>query len=209
MDITSHESRPKCTWSNPLAPLQASTKYPVMLAPTSRTFVPEPLWADILRNTYTATRAAGFRTGERGGGLNSGSDAYDCVSVPNGSNPSIARDASSGVTGGDPYRRRPLERRAVRVERRPVHHSIAFAAMPRGVATAAVTEARDMADEGLIRAEWVAVRAPGRPAGHPPAVRGLHQLAQHSPEHRLRRRMRSATYPAGDPAAGAVLTACD
>ena len=32
-------------------------------------------------------------------------------------------------------------------------------------------------------------------------------MAQHSTEHMLRRRMRSATYPAGDPAAGAVLTA--
>ena len=32
--------------------------------------------------------------------------------------------------------------------------------MPAGVPAAAVTEARDMANEDLIRAEWVAVRAP-------------------------------------------------
>jgi len=46
--------------------------------------------------------------------------------------------------------------------------------MPAGVPAAAVTEARDMANEDLIRAEWVAVRAPLRPAGHPLAIRGLH-----------------------------------
>ena len=43
--------------------------------------------------------------------------------------------------------------------------------------------------------------------GDPLPGRGLYQLAQHSTEHMLRRRMRSATYPADDPTAGAVLTA--
>jgi len=63
----------------------------------------------------------------------------------------------------------------VRVEWRPVHHHrIAGSAMPAGVPAAAVTEARDMANEDLIRAEWVAVRAPLMSADHPLAIRGLH-----------------------------------
>ena len=39
----------------------------------------------------------------------------------------------------DPHSRRPVERRAVDIERRPVHHGIAGSAMPTSVATAAVT----------------------------------------------------------------------
>jgi len=46
--------------------------------------------------------------------------------------------------------------------------------MPAGVPAAAVTEARDMANEDLIRAEWVAVRARSCPLDHPLAIRGLH-----------------------------------
>jgi len=86
-------------------------------------------------------------------GGTSTSDACGCVSVPDGSSPSIARHASSGMTGGDPHHRRPFEARAVRVEGRPVHHGIAGAAMPAGVSAAAVAEAGHLADEDLIRAE--------------------------------------------------------
>ena len=70
-----------------------------------------------------------------------------------------------------------------------------------------MAEAGDVPDEDLVRAERVPVRAAARRSGDPFAVSRLNQLAQHSTEHMLRRRMRSATYPAGDPAAGAVLTA--
>jgi hypothetical protein len=106
----------------------------------------------------------------------------------------------------DPYSRRPIESAAVLVERWPVHRLVACAARPRGV-SAAVAEAGDMLDEDLVGAELVSVGAARLRLGHPLAVRRLHPLAQHSTEHILRRRMRSATYPAGDPAAGAVLTA--
>lgn len=54
------------------------------------------------------------------------------------------------------------------VERRPVHHGVARSAVPTGVSTAAVTEARDVTDQYLIRAEGVAVRASARRLGHPP-----------------------------------------
>jgi hypothetical protein len=84
---------------------------------------------------------------------------HGCVSVPNGSSASIARHASSGMTGGDPHHRRPFERRAVRVEGRPVHDGIAGAAVPARVSASAVPKAGDMADEDLIRAEGMAVRA--------------------------------------------------
>ena len=56
--------------------------------------------------------------------------------------------------------------------------------MPGGVPATAVTEAGDMPDEDLVRAECVPVRAVARRPGDPLAVRGLHQLAQH-----LRQRM--------------------
>ena len=79
--------------------------------------------------------------------------------------------------------------------------------MPGRVPTTAVTEAGDMPDEDLVRAEGVTVGASARRTGDPFAVGRLDQLAEHGPEHMLRRRMRSATYPAGDPAAGAGLTA--
>jgi hypothetical protein len=62
---------------------------------------------------------------------------------------------SSSVTGGDPHRRRPIERGAVRVERRPVHRLVACAARLGGVA-AAVAEARLMTDQYLAGAEGVA-----------------------------------------------------
>ena len=79
--------------------------------------------------------------------------------------------------------------------------------MPGRVPTTAVTEAGDMPDEDLVRAEGVTVGASARRTGDPFAVGRLDQLAEHSSEHMLRRRMRSAAYPAGDPAAGTVLTA--
>jgi len=43
----------------------------------------------------------------------------------------------------------------------------------------AVAEAGDVADEDLIRPEQVAIGATLWPTGHPPAVRGLYQVAQH------------------------------
>ena len=100
----------------------------------------------------------------------------------------------------------PVECRAVGVEHRPVDSLVARAARP-GCVSAAVPEASVMAYWDFTGAEGVTIGAAGRRAGHPLAVRRLHQVAQHSTEHILRRRMRSATYPASDPAAGAVLTA--
>jgi hypothetical protein len=94
----------------------------------------------------------------------------------------------------------------VGVERRPVHGLVASSAGPGGV-SAAVPEAGLMPDENFACAEVVPVGAASRWVGDPLPSRGLHQLAQHSTEHILRRAMRSATYPADDPAAGAVLTA--
>ena len=106
---------------------------------------------------------------------------HGCVSVPNGSSPSIARHASSGMTGGDPHHRRPLKRRAVRVKRRPVHHSVTGAAMPAGVTAAAVTEARDMPNQDSVRAERVAVGAAARWTGDPLAVGRLREVADQRP----------------------------
>ena len=58
------------------------------------------------------------------------------------------------------------------VKRRPVHHGVAGSAVPGGV-SAAVTEARDMTDEDLVRAERVAVGASRRWVGDPLPARGL------------------------------------
>jgi hypothetical protein len=52
----------------------------------------------------------------------------------------------------DPYCRRPFQRRAVGAHRRTVQDSVAGAAMPAHVTTAAVTKADDMTDEHLVRA---------------------------------------------------------
>ena len=90
----------------------------------------------------------------------------------------FARHASSGMTGGDPHGRRPSQRGAVSVERRPADHGIAGSAVPAGV-SAAVAEAGDMADEDLVRAERVTVRAAARRPRHPLAIRGLNKVAQH------------------------------
>jgi hypothetical protein len=43
-----------------------------------------------------------------------------------------------------------------------------------------VAEARKVADEDLIRAEGVAVRAAARRVGDPLPVRGLHKVSQHA-----------------------------
>ena len=64
---------------------------------------------------------------------------------------------SAGVAG-DAHGRRPIECRAVGVERRPVHRLIACAAGPCGV-PAAVAEAGLMADEHLSGDELVTTRA--------------------------------------------------
>ena len=79
------------------------------------------------------------------------------------------------------------------VERWPVDRRVAGAAVPGGVPTAAVAEASNVADEDLVRAERMPVRAAARRSGDPFAVSRLNQVAQHSTEHMLRRRMRSAT----------------
>jgi hypothetical protein len=51
--------------------------------------------------------------------------------------------------------------------------------MPAGVPASAVSEAGDVADEDLVRAEWVSVGTMCRRAGDPLPGRGLYQLAQH------------------------------
>ena len=66
------------------------------------------------------------------------------------------------------------------VERRPVHRRVARSAMPAGVSATAVTETSLMANEDLVRAERVAVRAADWRTGDPLAIRGLHKLAQHA-----------------------------
>ena len=67
----------------------------------------------------------------------------------------------------------------MRVDRWPVLGVVARAAGPGGV-SAAVPEAGFVADEDLVGAEAVPVRAPSRWVGDPLPARGLHQLAQHS-----------------------------
>jgi len=52
-------------------------------------------------------------------------------------------------------------------EWRPVHHGVAGVAMPAGVPTAAVTEAGDVTNEDLVRAECVPVWAAGWWLGYP------------------------------------------
>ena len=65
------------------------------------------------------------------------------------------------------------------VERRSIHRLIARAAGPGGVA-AAVAEARLVANEHLIGAELVTVRASRRRVGDPLAVRGLYEITEHN-----------------------------
>jgi hypothetical protein len=76
----------------------------------------------------------------------------------------------------DPHRRRPIQRRAVSVHRRPIGNGVARAAMPTGVPATAVAKAGDVSDEDLVRAESVTIRTPRRQAGDPLAVGRLHQL---------------------------------
>ena len=52
--------------------------------------------------------------------------------------------------------------------------------MPARMTSADVTEARDVADEDLIRAEWMTVGASHWWVGDPVPGRRLHQLAQHA-----------------------------
>ena len=59
---------------------------------------------------------------------------------------------SAGVAG-DAHGRRPFERRAVGVQRRPVHDGVAGAASPGGVPSAAMSEAGDMTHEDLVEVE--------------------------------------------------------
>ncbi len=67
----------------------------------------------------------------------------------------------------------------MRVEQRPVHRLIAYAAGPGGV-TAAVAEAGLMTDEDLTGAEAVAVGASRRRVDDPLAGRRLYKFAQHA-----------------------------
>ena len=80
---------------------------------------------------------------------------------------------------GDPHCRWPFQRGAVGIERWPVRHGIAGSAVPADVSASAVSQAGDVPDEDLIRAEWVPVWAAGGWSGDPPTGRGLHQVAQH------------------------------
>ena len=77
-------------------------------------------WGAVVRiaaaSAVTLTRPA---TRGADDGPHSGSDAYGCLPVPNGSSPSIDRHVSSGMTGGDPHGRRPFERGAVSIQGRP------------------------------------------------------------------------------------------
>jgi hypothetical protein len=84
-----------------------------------------------------------------------------------------------GSLRGKTHRRWSVQRRAVRVERRPVHHSITRSAMPACVPTSAVSEADDMPDEDLIRTEGMHVGASAWCVGDPLPGRGLYQLGQH------------------------------
>ena len=81
---------------------------------------------------------------------------------------------------GDAHYRWPVERRALGVQRRLVHHRVTGSAMPAGVSSTAVSEAGDVSDEDLIRSERVPIRAAGWWSGDPLPGSGLHQLAQHS-----------------------------
>jgi hypothetical protein len=79
---------------------------------------------------------------------------------------------------GDAHYRRPVECRAVGVERWPVNRLVASAAGPGGV-SAAVAEASLVADQDLVGAEGVAVGAVRGWVSDPLPGRGLHQLARH------------------------------
>jgi hypothetical protein len=87
---------------------------------------------------------------------------------------------SAGVAG-DAHGRRPIERRAVGVCRRPVHRLIARPARPCGV-PAAVPETSLVTDENLSGAGLVTVRATRRQVHDPLPGRGLYKLAQHDYE---------------------------
>jgi hypothetical protein len=67
----------------------------------------------------------------------------------------------------------------VSVEGRPVEHGIACSAVPARVTASGVTEAGDMANEDLIRAERVAVGASRGRMRDPLPGRGLHEVADH------------------------------
>ena len=135
---------------------------------------------------HTADRLSGSITPKRVEPV----DRLGGASEHGGHGVSVRQQAAVWFTGGtpgvsasvprarDPHSRRPIERRAVRVEWRPVHRLVARAAGPRGV-PAAVPEAGLMADEDLAGAEAVPVRASRRRVGDPLPGRGLYQLAQH------------------------------
>ena len=91
---------------------------------------------------------------------------------------------SAGVAG-DAHGRWPVERRAVGVERRPVHRLIACAAGPGGV-PAAVPEAGLMTNQDFTGAEGVAIGA-ARWVGDKLPGRGLHWVAQHNQKPMTRR----------------------
>ena len=65
------------------------------------------------------------------------------------------------------------------VEQRPAHHGVARAAVPARVPAPAVTEARDVSHEDLIRAEWMTVGASRRWVRDPLPGRGLNKITEH------------------------------
>jgi hypothetical protein len=71
------------------------------------------------------------------------------------------------------HSRRPVEARAMSIERRAVHRHVAHAARP-GRVPAAVTEASLVPDEHLSGAEVVPIRASRGRVDHPPPRRRLH-----------------------------------
>jgi hypothetical protein len=83
---------------------------------------------------------------------------------------------------GDTNYRRPVECRAVGVERRPVHRGIALSAGP-GSVSAAVLKAVDVSNEDLVRPEGVSVGASARWVHDPLPGRGPYEVAQHDFKH--------------------------
>ena len=97
-----------------------------------------------------------------------------------GDGPDWAVGRSAGVAG-DAHGRWPIERRAVGVDRWPVHRLVASPARPCGV-PAAVPETSLVTDENLSGAGLVTGRATRRQVRDPPPGRGLYKLAQHDYE---------------------------
>ena len=135
---------------------------------------------------HTADRLSGSITPKRVEPV----DRLGVASEHGGHGVSVRQKADVWFTGGtpafsasvprarDPHSRRPVERRAVRVEWWPVHRCLAPVAPARSV-PAAMPETGLMAYQDLVGAEIAPVGAVCRWVGDPLPGRGLHQLAQH------------------------------